>query len=133
MCAIANLKSDRAGELVGGTSDFYKLARKKHINLTYADSEIKNQIWPVDLEIRELKMKKRGKNKMRAKNVPARAWNFCLVHQAKTLQLYCQGQACGDAQAMRQSLEKRLTLLIRCLVTREEVHGRDVRKIMSYS
>jgi hypothetical protein len=89
----ANLKSDRAGELVGRTSDFYKLARKKHINLTYAEPERKNQIWPVDLEIRELK--KRVKNKMRTKNAPARVWDFCLVHQAKISQLLSRNSLRG--------------------------------------
>ena len=45
------LQMDRALELVGKGTDFYKLARKRHINLTYAGLERENQISPVDVKI----------------------------------------------------------------------------------
>ena len=79
-----NLKSDRAKELVGRNTEFNKYERKRHINLTYAEPYRKNQIWPVDLEMRELK--KRVRNKMVQKNVPSRAWDFALTHMSKVMQ-----------------------------------------------
>lgn len=56
------LKSDRAPKLVGCNSEFYKPAHKRYMDLTYAKPKHKNQIWCVDLEIRELK--KCARNKM---------------------------------------------------------------------
>eukprot|EP00804_Cyclotella_cryptica_P006136 CCRYP_018441-RA/>CCRYP_018441-RA protein AED:0.26 eAED:0.26 QI:0/0/0/1/0.25/0.4/5/0/619 len=56
------LKLDRAPELVGSNSELYKTACKQHIDITYAKPKCKNQIWPVDFEIPELK--KRIRNKM---------------------------------------------------------------------
>ena len=78
------LKMDRAPELVGKGTDFYKLARKRHIDLTYAEPERKNQISPVDVEIRELQ--KRTRSKMVRKNVPSRMWDYALVHTAEVMQ-----------------------------------------------
>ncbi|KAL7477966.1 hypothetical protein ACHAW6_003753 [Cyclotella cf. meneghiniana] len=49
------LKMDRAPELIGRGTDFYKLAKKRHIGLDYAKPECHNQIAPVDTEMRELK------------------------------------------------------------------------------
>ena len=67
-----NLKSDRVKELVGRNTEFHKYARKRHINLTYPEPYRKNQIWSVDLEMRELK--KRVRNKMVRRNIPGRVW-----------------------------------------------------------
>ena len=62
------LKSDRAPELCGRNSVFLKNAKDKGIDLSYAEPERKNQLWKVDLEIRELK--RCWHNKMKSKNVP---------------------------------------------------------------
>ena len=78
------LKSDRASELVGRATLFLKLARKRHINLKYAEPERVNQIHKVDIEMR--KLKKRCRNKMIHKNAPKRVWDFARVHIAKLLQ-----------------------------------------------
>ena len=78
------LASDRAPEFCGRNSEFLKNAKGKGIDLTYAEPERKNQIYKVDLEIRELR--KRVHNKMRSKNVPKRLWDFCLKHSAKVMQ-----------------------------------------------
>jgi hypothetical protein len=78
------LKSDRAPELVGRNTPFLKLARKRHIDLTYAEPERVNQIHKVDLEMRELK--KRCRSKMIHTNAPKRVWDFALVHTAKLMQ-----------------------------------------------
>ena len=80
----AKLKMDRAPELVGKGTAFYKLARKRHIGLTYAEPERKNQIAPVDTEMRELQ--KRTRSKMVRKNVPSRMWDYALVHTAEIMQ-----------------------------------------------
>ena len=80
----ANLKSDRAPELVGKGTPFYKHARKRHIDLTYAEPDRKNQISAIDTEIRELK--KRTRSKMVRRNVPSRMWDYALVHSAEIMQ-----------------------------------------------
>jgi hypothetical protein len=71
---------DRAPELVGKGADFYKLARKRHIGLDYAEPDRHNQIAPVDIEMRELE--KRTRAKMVRWNVPSRMWDYALVHAA---------------------------------------------------
>ncbi|KAL7484489.1 hypothetical protein ACHAW6_010126 [Cyclotella cf. meneghiniana] len=76
------LKSDSAPELVGKGTDFYKLACKRHIDLTHA--ELKNQISLVDMEIRELQ--KRTHSKMLRRNVPSRMWDYALVHTTEVMQ-----------------------------------------------
>ena len=78
------LKSDRAPELCGRTSEFLKNAKKKGIDLTYAEPERKNQIWKVDIEIRELK--KRWHQKKKTKAVPSRLWDFGAKYTAKIMQ-----------------------------------------------
>ena len=70
--------------MVGRNTDFYKYAKKRHINLTYEEPYRKNQIWPVDLEMRELK--KHVRNKMVRRNVPGRAWDFAFTHMSKIMQ-----------------------------------------------
>ena len=78
------LKSDRAKEFCERNSEFLRVAKKKQIDLTYAEHERKNQIHDLDLEIREIR--KRTHNKMRSKNVPKRLWDFCYKHSAKIRQ-----------------------------------------------
>ncbi len=75
---------DRAPELVGKGTDFYKLAKKRHIGLDCAKPEHHNQIAPVDTEMRELKKHKRAK--LVCWNVPSRMWDYALVHAAKVMQ-----------------------------------------------
>ena len=53
--------------------------------MTYAEPERKNQIWKVDLEIREVK--RRWHEKMRTRRVPKRLWDFGLKYAAKIMQL----------------------------------------------
>jgi hypothetical protein len=58
------LKSNRAPEFCGRNTNFHKVAHRKGINLTYAEPESKNQISPVDVEIREIR--KRTQNKLQS-------------------------------------------------------------------
>ena len=62
-----------------------KNAKDKGIDLSYAEPERKNQLWKVDLEIRELK--RRWHNKMKSKNVPERLWCFGLKHSSQIMRL----------------------------------------------
>ena len=78
------LKSDLAKEFVGPKSEFNKLARRRQIDLTYAEAKRTNEVFAVDIEIRE--MKKRWHSKMVAKSVPKRLWDFGLKHTTKILQ-----------------------------------------------
>ena len=78
------LKSDRAKEFCGRGSDFLKTAQGKGIDLTYAEPERKNEIAPVDLEIREIR--KLTHQKMVANNIPERLWDFTLMHSTKVRQ-----------------------------------------------
>ena len=78
------LKSDRAPEFCGRNTDFHKVARRKGINLTYAEPGSKNQISPIDIEIREIR--KRTQNKLQSRKVPRRLWDFCMTHQTKLRQ-----------------------------------------------
>ena len=68
------LKSNRAAEFCGRNSEFVKLAMRKRIDLTYAEAERTNQIWQVDVLIRETK--KRWHQTMFEKNVPKNAWDW---------------------------------------------------------
>ena len=79
------LKSDRAPELCGRQSAFLHNAKKKGIDLTYAEPERKNQIHKVDLEIRELK--KRWHHKKKTKQIPERVWDFGIKHSAEIQQI----------------------------------------------
>ena len=78
------MKSDRAGEFCGRNSEFLKTAKSKGIDLTYAEAERKNQIAPVDLEIREIR--KLTHQKMVSKNIPERLWDFTFRHSTKVRQ-----------------------------------------------
>ena len=55
--------------------------RKRGIDLTYPEPERKNQIWKVDLEIRE--MKRQWHEIMKTRRVPERLWDFGLKYSAK--------------------------------------------------
>lgn len=74
------LKSDRAPEFCGRGTQFWKTAKRKGCDVTYAEPERKNQIAPVDNEIGEL----RRRTHNRLLKVPRRLWDFCLVYEAKT-------------------------------------------------
>ena len=75
------LKSDRDPEFCGKNSEFLESAKRKGIDLTYAEPERKNQIVPIDVEIRELR--KCNHDKMKSTNTPRKLWGYCLLHQAK--------------------------------------------------
>ena len=47
-----NLKSDRGPEFCRRKSEFVKYAKQKGIYLTYVEPERKNQIAPIDVDIR---------------------------------------------------------------------------------
>ena len=49
------LKSDRAPEFCGRNSEFLKYAKRKGIDLTYAEPKHKNRIAPIDVDIRKLR------------------------------------------------------------------------------
>lgn len=78
------LKSDRAPEFCGRNTDFHKVAKRKGIDLRYAEPGSKNQISPIDVEMREIR--KRTDNKLKSKRAPRRLWDFCLTHQSKLRQ-----------------------------------------------
>ena len=71
-------------------TDFTKLVKKRHINMTYAEPERKNQITRVDCEIRDLK--RRWHDKMRKKNAPERLWDYGLIHTSKIMQILPRSQ-----------------------------------------
>ena len=79
-----HIKSDRAPELCGRTSAFLSLAKRKHIECTYAEPEQSKQMWQINIEIRELK--KRYHSKMTEKKVPKRLWDYGFKHAAKMMQ-----------------------------------------------
>ena len=65
---LEKLKSDKSPELCGRNSEYLKYAKQKGIYMTYAEPERRNQISPVDVEIRELR--KRTHKKIKATNTP---------------------------------------------------------------
>ncbi|KAL7537429.1 hypothetical protein ACHAWF_005759 [Thalassiosira exigua] len=85
-----NLKTDRAKEFVERMTDFMMLVKKRHINMTYAEPERKNQITRVDREIRDLK--RRWHDKMRKKNVHERLWDYGLTYTGKIMQILPRSQ-----------------------------------------
>ena len=87
------LKSDRAPEFCGPSTIFLDTAKKKGIDLTYSEPERKNQIAPIDIEIRELR--KRTHDKLASKNAPRRLWDWCLQHQAHVRQMLPRDQLNG--------------------------------------
>ena len=88
-----NLKRDRAPEFCGRQSQFRQMVQKKGIELTHAKPERKNQIYKVDIELRELR--KRWHNKMRSKGVLQRLWDFGLKHLSKIIQHIPHDQLTG--------------------------------------
>ena len=50
-----DLRTGMASEFAGRNSEFVRLAKKRSIRLTYQEAGWSNQLWYVDLEIRELK------------------------------------------------------------------------------
>ena len=49
------LKSDKDPEFCGRNSEFLKYAKRKGIDLTYAEPKHKNRISPIDVDIRKLR------------------------------------------------------------------------------
>ena len=80
-----NLKSDRAPELCRREPSYLKLAKGKRTHLTYEDPERSNEIFYVNIAIRELK--KSWHQKMVSKNYPRRVLDFGLKHSAKVIQM----------------------------------------------
>ena len=68
------LKSDRAPGFCGRNYKLLKSAKRKGIDLTYVETERKNQIAPIDVEFKELR--KRTHNEMKATNTPRRLWDY---------------------------------------------------------
>ncbi|KAL7548104.1 hypothetical protein ACHAWF_011394 [Thalassiosira exigua] len=87
---LINLGTDRSKEFVERMTDFRKLVKKRHINMTYAEPERKNQIFRVDREICDLK--RRWHDKMWKKNVPERLWDYGLVYTGKIMQILPRSQ-----------------------------------------
>ena len=87
------LKSDRAPEFCGRSTQFLHNAKKRGIDLTYSEPERKNQISPLDVEVREIR--KRTHNKLKTKNAPRRVWDYCLAHQSKMRQFLPRNQLGG--------------------------------------
>lgn len=78
------LKSDCTHSFCGWDSNFLHLVKKKCIVLTYSEPERTNQIYVVDLEMRDLKQ--HWHHKMVTKNVPKQMWVFGLQDAAKIMQ-----------------------------------------------
>ena len=55
ICIPENLKSDRALYLCGQETSYLKLSQGNQINLTYAYPEWSNEIYNIDMAIRNLK------------------------------------------------------------------------------
>jgi hypothetical protein len=79
-----HIKSDQASELCNSNSEFLAVARKGHINLTYAELDHSNQMWKVNVEIRELKTIYH--KIMVEKKVPKRLWSYGFRQAVKTRQ-----------------------------------------------
>jgi hypothetical protein len=61
------------------------LVKKRHINLTYAKPDHSNQMWKMNVEIRELK-KAYHKN-MAKRKVPKQLWSYGFGQSAKIMQI----------------------------------------------
>ena len=70
------LKSDRALVFFGTNSEFLKYSKQKGIDLTYAGTDPKNQIAPIDFEIMELRKRthKKQNKKTRQGDYVTIAW-----------------------------------------------------------
>ena len=63
-----HIKPDQVLELCGPNSEFLALAKKRHIDLTYAKPDRSDQMWKVNIEIKELK--KAYHKKMTERKIP---------------------------------------------------------------
>ena len=61
--------------------------------MTCAKPERKNQIAPIDVEIRE--PRKRTHDKMKSTNTPRMLWDYCLVHKSRIRQFLNQDKLRG--------------------------------------
>ena len=80
-----DLKTDRAAELVNKNSAFLALVQKEGIKARYSEPGRSNQMYAVNLEVRELK--KCYHKKMAESSVPKRLWDYGIKHTAKLGQL----------------------------------------------
>ncbi len=79
------LKSNRAPEFCGRNLAFLKNLKRKGIGLTYSKPELKNQIWKVDLKIKE--MKRRWHNKMRTRKLPKSLCDYDAKYTVTIMQI----------------------------------------------
>jgi len=84
-----DLKTDRAAAFVGAHSVFTKLICKKHINFCTSEPERANELYKVDIEMRELRC--RLHTKFVNKNIPRHVWCFGLEHEAELTQFLPRG------------------------------------------
>ena len=80
-----NINSDRAIEFCGRESSYIKLAKGKQINLTYSEPECSNEIYNVDISIRDIN--NFCHPKMVSNNFPRGVWYFYLKNAAKVTQM----------------------------------------------
>ena len=76
-----DVKTDNATALVNKNSAFLKLLRKEGISHRFSEPGRSNQMYAINLEIRELK--KQYYKKMRESNVPKRLWDYGIKHAAR--------------------------------------------------
>jgi len=84
------LKTDFAGTFTGRDNEFMRMVRKNHIDISYAEPGRKNQIWQVDLAMREIN--KRWRDKAAELDIPRRVWCFAIQHFAKMSQFIPRGR-----------------------------------------
>ena len=90
-----NIKSDRAPEFCGRNSELILSDKQKIIDLTYAEPERRNQIAPVDVEIRELSNSTHKKLKQRTCQVSYGTIAWCIN---PTSDSSCLGVSCESGQ-----------------------------------
>jgi len=78
------LKVDSAAEFTGQNSEFVSYARKKGIDVSYAEPH-RHEIGPIDVQIREAK--KRWQEGKCTKDIPKRLWNYGIKHATQIMQV----------------------------------------------
>ena len=84
------LRSDLASEITGKHTEFQAQVKRLRIDLTHSEKERSNQNHAAEGEIGHLK--RRFRQKMLAKAVPKRLWDYGLVHQAGVLSRTSRGK-----------------------------------------
>jgi hypothetical protein len=85
-----DIRTDLASYFTGHNTNFVKETKRLHIKVTYAEKGRHNQNHAAEREIRNLK--RRWHNKMTAKAIPKRLWDFGLVHQAELISRMARGK-----------------------------------------